>query len=149
MSPSHPRKTGNRFKTVKLPLKATRLPSRFQSLIWELPRQPMLVLLTRRAQVPHVTSNCSRPQSPPQELMANPRGRLVKARRHKRVRVPRHKVLKVPRRKVPRVVRRHQAVQANPLVRLVRANHQTPRVYLLKKLRLNKGSRCSNDGCAH
>jgi hypothetical protein len=97
--------------------------------------------------------------------MANPRGRLVKARRHKRVRVPRHKVLKVPRhkvlkvprhkvlkvprRKVPRVVRRHQAVQANPLVRLVRANHQTPRVYLLKKLRLNKGSRCSNDGCAH
>ncbi len=109
----------------------------------------MLVLLTRRAQVPHVTSNCSRPQSPPQELMANPRGRLVKARRHKRVRVPRHKVLKVPRRKVPRVVRRHQAVQANPLVRLVRANHQTPRVYLLKKLRLNKGSRCSNDGCAH
>ena len=69
---------------------------------------------------------------PPGVAKANPR-RVVKASRHVQVVKgnPHNKVAKDSRRQV------------------VKANRQTPPGYLLKKLHLNRGSRCSNDGYAH
>ena len=62
--------------------------------------------------------------NPHKAVRANPRAPLVKGNPH-------NKVAKDSRRQV------------------VKANRQTPPGYLLKKLHLNRGSRCSNDGYAH
>ena len=82
------------------------------------------MLLPRKVRGHLETSNCSRLQSPLRKVRANPRAPLVKGNPH-------NKVAKDSRRQV------------------VKANRQTPPGYLLKKLHLNRGSRCSNDGYAH
>jgi hypothetical protein len=99
------------------------------------------MLLPRKVRGHLETSNCSRLQSPLRKVRANPHAPLVKGNPHKAVRAnPRAPLVKG---------NPHKAVRANPRAPLVKGNRQTPPGYLLKKLHLNRGSRCSNDGYAH
>ena len=72
---------------------------------------------------------------------ASPHVRMAKGNPHVRMAKgnPRQVVKGNPHNKVAKDSRRQ----------VVKANRQTPPGYLLKKLHLNRGSRCSNDGYAH
>ena len=170
MSPSHPQETVSQVRVVKRPHQVMRWLSRFQNLIWAPLHRPTPRILTRKALVHLVTSNCSLPHCPPQKLRANPHVQMLRANPHvqmlkanNHVQVaranPRVQMVRAnprvqmaranPHDQVARANNHVQVAKANPRVQMARANPQTPPGCPLKKLPLNRGSQCSNNGYAH
>ena len=161
MSPSHPQETVSQVRVVKRPHQVMRWLSRFQNLIWAPLHRPTPRILTRKALVHLVTSNCSLPHCPPQKLRANPHVQMLKANNHVQVARANPRVQMVranprvqmaranPHDQVARANNHVQVAKANPRVQMARANPQTPPGCPLKKLPLNRGSQCSNNGYAH
>jgi len=170
LSPSHPQETVSQVRVVKRPHQVMRWLSRFQNLIWAPLHRPTPRILTRKALVHLVTSNCSLPHCPPQKLRANPHVQMLRANPHVQMlrANPHVQMLKAnnhvqvaranPRVQMARANNRRQVARANPRVQVARANNhvqvakanpQTPPGCPLKKLPLNRGSQCSNNGYAH